>query len=115
MNKKCKIVIFILLTVLAIFLYLNRFGFTYKFWIDNVWREFPLRHLLEHFVFGFFIPIAIVYGSLPIKKYIKWQYSYFFGAFIVLVIQLQRINLIELWRSIFDIGGLIMAYFIIKD
>ena len=117
MNKKCRFIISILLFSLAILLYLNRFGLTYKFWIDNVWIDFYLRHFLEHLIFGLLVPIFVViaWKIFGLKKYFLWKYSYFFGVFIVLVIQLQRINATELIRSIFDLAGLILAYLYLKN
>jgi len=120
-----KLSFFIFIFILAIVLYINRFGFTYTFWIDNphYWVNNELRHILEHFSFGT-LP-AIILGMLYYFNLIKLdKIRCIYGIFIfvvlfVLFLGIKRTydlnNCLQTTRFIYDIIGLFLSYKYIKE
>jgi len=122
MNKEIfwKAIIFIVSIILAVLLYFNRFGFAYTFWIDNYSIENEMIHIFEHLTWGFWVPLFLIImpGIFSFFKFPCWKLIFGIGAgfvFIVLTIRLyENQNLTQLFRSIFDVIGVMASYSYIK-
>jgi len=125
-KKFVKSIIFVIALILAILLYLNRFGFTL---FDNshevsYCERCELRHLFEHLSFGTLLlilsPLIILIKDLANQEHreiLKNFLIILLGAFIV-CIGIYRIyelnNFLQSLRFIYDLIGLLLSFLYIR-
>lgn len=128
--NKIKFVFLISIFIFTVLLYLNRFGISLDIIHEHkalYCNDCELRHIFEHFVWAFILPFCFLYASLFLEKIIKTNkktsnlvfFPYWIVFSFVIVIQIIRIisaeslenKWLEIFRSLFEILGLIMGYF----